>query len=368
MGSITQYVIFVIGLAVVLVGADLFVRAAIRLAALTKQSRLLIGLTVVALGTSAPELAIGVIGTIRGTADVGLGNIVGSNIFNLLFILGVAALIRPLVVNQKVIKRDIPILLVIGIGFFLMALDKRLQVAEAILLFGLLIGYLVYLSRVFLKREGTIAPELMEFSGERFSGKQLMWNLLLAVFAIFLLTLGSRWTVDSATSIAIHLGISELAIGLTLVAVGTSLPELATTLVAVRKNEPDLAMGNIMGSCIFNITLVPATMTLVKFAPLSLSDNMVYMDVPIMVLATLVCLPVFFSSYKISRPEGLLFLIYYAMFILLLFIRESSFTASGESGKIIIILGGFMVLATVITVTGRAFKYRRSLQKSGGDS
>jgi cation:H+ antiporter len=364
MESLMEYSKFVIGIALVLTGSKLFVQTAVKLSSLLGRSRLFIGLTVVAFGTSAPELAIGVFGVVNKNVGIGLGNVIGSNILNILFVLGLAALIRPIMVNRLTIKREIPILLGISIFFSLIALDGKISIFEAILMGTVLIGYLSYMSRVSRTGGDLNVHNKIEFAEMRGSGKTLAAKLSLIALAILLLAAGSHWTVKGAVSIALNLGVSELTIGLTIVALGTSLPEIVTSLMAIHKNEQDLAIGNVIGSCIFNLMAIPAVMTLVKFSPVTFGDDVIFLDLPIMILSVIVCLPVFFSEHRISRQEGLLFLAYYIVYVLMLYLRETAVPILKGPAVILGLLGIPMIMITLIIILSRALKYRHYLKNT----
>jgi cation:H+ antiporter len=368
MVPVEEYFKFILGLALVLVGSELFVGAAARLSALARRSRLFIGLTLVAFGTSAPELAIGVFGVLKEEVGVGLGNVVGSNILNILFVFGLTALIRPITVKNSIIKRDLPMLFGLGILFSLIALDGVIYLIEAFLLGGVMIVYLLYMTRVSKSRGHIQDSEKIKSLEMPMFGKRLSGILLLIVLAFLFLTIGSHLTVVGAVSIATGLGVSKLTIGLTLVAMGTSLPEIVTSLAAIRRKEQDLAIGNVIGSCIFNIIAIPAIMTMVESSRLPVDADIIFIDLPIMILAIIVCLPIFFSEHKISRQEGVLFLIYYAAYTLILYIRESTYTVLDKPVTILGVLGAPMIVFTMVIVSMRALEYRRFLKRTGGNS
>ena len=365
MEPLVEYLKFAIGLALVLAGSGLFVRTAVRLSSLLGRSRMFIGLTVVAFGTSAPELAIGVLGVVNKNTGIGIGNVVGSNILNILFVLGLAALIRPIIIRHRTIKREIPILLGISLFFSLLAFNGQISLIEAALMGCALIGYLIYIARFSRTSDDPDVYNIIEPSGKKASGMTLAIRTSLIAVSILLLAAGSHWTIKGAVSIAAGLGVSELTIGLTIVALGTSLPEIATSLMAIRKNEQELAIGNVIGSCIFNLLAIPAIMTLVKSSPLVIDSDVIHIDLPIMILSVVVCLPVFFSQHRISRQEGLLFLIYYAVYVLMLYLRESAISIQEEPKFILGILGVPMILISLIIVSIRAVKYRNHLKSSG---
>jgi len=350
---------FGLGLAVLLGSAELLIKNAVGLASTTGRSRLLIGLTVAAFGTSAPELAIGVVGIFEGKADIGLGNIVGSNIFNILIVLGFGALISPIIVNHKTIRRDIPILLGIYVLFFLLALNGRIGVVEAVLLLMILAAYLVYLSKISSERNVAVLPESQSGDNRKQSPANPAGKIFLIIVSVALLAGGSHLMVTGAVEIASRFGLSQLTVGLTIVAAGTSLPELATTLAAIRKGEHDLAIGNIMGSCLFNIIAVPAVMILLTASPLAISSDVLFTDLPVMILALVACLPVFFSGHRISRAEGILFIIYYVLYALILYLKSSPNAIPENYKSLFFFLAALILFITLATVSTRALKYRR---------
>lgn len=367
MESIQEYLIFAAGLILTLGGAEMFVRSAVGLATMTGRSRLLIGLTLVAFGTSAPELAIGVIGALRDQADIGLGNFVGSNIFNILFVLGLAALLRPITIDQKVVRREIPILLGLSALFLVLAANGRIGLIEAILFLTLLIGYLVYMARTITPPTEPTTADATKAPDHGHSGYHLVKDLVISLLSVGVLALGSHWMVDGAVAIAAGFGVSELIIGLTIMAIGTSLPEIATTLVAVRRREPDLAIGNVLGSCVFNIMAVPAVMAIVAGEPLAVAPEAIKVDLPIMLATVVACLPIFISDHRMSRAEGILFLIYYAAYGVTLYYRSTpGFPYSGH-GRAMILLLTPIIFVTLVIVLYRALR-PRSHAKTGEKS
>ncbi len=355
---IPDYLLFIAGLAILIGSADLLVRNATKAASAMGRSLLFVGLTITAFGTSAPELAIGITGVVGNKADIGLGNIVGSNIFNILFVIGLAALIRPIIITSRTIQRDIPIVLLTGILFFVLVLDGGIGVIDAVVLLFVLIGYLVYISRVSSEKNPLSKSGNTTAQDIHFSGRKMVGVLALIALSIVLLIIASRMMVTSAVSIAAGLGMTDFTIGLTIVAVGTSLPEIATSVTAVRKGEFELAVGNVMGSCLFNIVVVPSTMALLKAGQLSFATEAIHWDLPIMIAVVVVCLPIFFSGHLVSRKEGALFLGYYALYGATLFYRKTTEPNLGEYKTGLLLLVGGMLLITLIIVTVRAITYR----------
>jgi cation:H+ antiporter len=306
--------ILLAGLVLLIWGAELLVRGASRLAAAVGISPLIVGLTVVSFGTSAPELAVSVQSALAGQPDLVLGNVVGSNIFNVLFILGLSAMITPLVVSRQLVRLDVPLMIGASVLLLLLALNGRLGRLEGSILF---VGAVAYTGYLFW--QGRRAPSSGESAGSRDGtvgpgGRMWLRNLLLIAVGLAALIVGSRWLVDSATSIATALGVSDLVIGLTVVAVGTSLPEVATSVLASIRGERDIAVGNVVGSNIFNILVVLGVGSVVAPDGIEVSRAALEFDIPIMIAVAVACLPIFFSGYLIARWEGALFLAYYVAY------------------------------------------------------
>ncbi len=351
-------VAFIMGLVILLGSAELLVRNATILARLIGKSSLFIGLTIAAFGTSAPELAIGITGLLKGEVNIGLGNIVGSNIFNILCVLGLAAVVRPIMTKRLTVQRDIPILLATCLLFFLLTLDGAIGVVDSGVLLVVLVGYLVYLSRVSADQPG-VSREAKNSGEKAPSGLRIVFMLFLIVVSIALMMIASRFMVTGAIGIATRFGMSEFAIGLTIVAMGTSLPEIATTLAAVRQEQYDLAIGNVLGSCFFNIIAVPAAMAVISAGALPLAEEAIWVDIPIMVVATVALLPIFVSDHRLSRAEGVLFLAYYAVYVLMLYFRNASESILSEYQTELVLVAVPVIAITMSIITVRAVRQRR---------
>ena len=310
--SLMTLILLAVGLAILVFGAELLVRGASALAASLGISRLVIGLTVVAFGTSAPELAVSVMAAWKGQAGIALGNVVGSNICNVLLILGLSAVVAPLVVARQVVRLEVPIMIGTSLLLILFALDGNLVRWEGGLLFAGVIGYTVWTIRRSRRELRDLAEP--DAAAPPASGRTRQLAEILGGLA--LLVLGSKWLVDAAVIIARHLGVSDLVIGLTIIAVGTSLPELATSVLASWRGERDIAVGNVVGSNIFNILAVLGMTALV--APLPVPTVALTFDLPVMLAVAVACLPIFMAGYRINRWEGLLFLGYYGVYLLFL--------------------------------------------------
>jgi cation:H+ antiporter len=305
-------VLFVAGLGLLVLGAEWLVKGASRLAAAVGVSPLVIGLTVVAFGTSAPEVAVSVKSAWAGQPDLALGNVVGSNLFNVLFILGASASITPLAVASQLVRLDVPVM--IGLSFLTLALaaDGSLGRLDGALLFAGAIGYTAFQIRQSRKESAAIRDEFAQEYGPTRSSAAA--NLTYVAAGLVCLVLGSRWLVAGAVALARAFEVSELVIGLTIVAAGTSLPEVATSLLAAIRGEPDIAVGNAVGSNIFNLLAVLGVSALASPEGLPAPAALVRFDLPIMVAVAVACLPIFASGALIARWEGVLFLCYYAAY------------------------------------------------------
>jgi cation:H+ antiporter len=312
-----EYILLIIGLVLLVVGAEALVRGASGLAASAGVTPLVIGLTVVAFGTSAPELAVSTASSLSGQANIAVGNVVGSNTFNTLFILGLSALIVPLTVSSQLIRLDVPLMVFVSVLCWLFSLNGVVGRGEGICLFSGLVIYTVFLIRQSRRESQAVKDEFQkEYAAkEPFSFRLFAKNGMLIGLGLALLVLGSRWLVNGAVLIAQKLGVSDLVIGLTIVAAGTSLPELATSVVAGIRGERDIAVGNVVGSNIFNILSVLGLAAAVSPSGVAVSSQALRFDMPVMTAAAIACLPVFFTSRRISRVEGFIFLAGYIAYI-----------------------------------------------------
>jgi cation:H+ antiporter len=309
------------GLAGLALGGELLVRAASRLAALIGLSPLVIGLTVVAWGTSAPELAVSVQAGLAGRAELAVGNVVGSNIANVLLILGVCAAIAPLVVQAQIVRREVPIGIAAALAVFALAADGRLGRLDGLLLFAAMLAYTAYAVIQGRRETRAVSREYAQEFGpaSRPRGAGAIARELAILAAGFVaLVVGARWLVGSAVAIAEALGINEVVIGLTVVAIGTSLPELATSLVASVRGERDIAIGNAIGSNLYNLLAILGVACLVTPGGLIVSPGILRFDLPVMIAVASACLPVFFVGHRLERWEGGMFLGYYVAYLVYL--------------------------------------------------
>lgn len=339
----------VAGLVLLTVGAESLVRGAARLATMLGISALIVGLTVVAFGTSAPELAVSTQAAFAGTGELAVGNIIGSNIFNILFILGLSSLIVPLIAAEQLVRLDVPLMIAASIAFLLFALDGAISRVEGFVLVAAVIVYTLFLVRQSRRqREARVPGEVAELTAEVGSGwRPWAVNLALILVGLVLLVLGARWLVDAAVVIARAFGVSDLIIGLTIVAIGTSLPEVATSVMASIKGERDIAVGNLVGSNLFNILVVLGVSAVVAPAAIPVPAEALRFDLPVMVAVAVATLPIFFTGYRISRGEGALFFAYYLAYTTYLIMHATEHAALPRLETAMVY---FVIPLTVVTL------------------
>ncbi len=340
------------GLALLVTGAEVLIRGAARLAASFGVSALVIGLTVVAFGTSSPEIAVSVWAAYTGSGDLAVGNIVGSNIFNVLFTLGLCALIAPLGVSRQLVRLDVPVMIGVSALLLLFGLDRTISRLEGLLLLGGLVAYTVFV--IVTSRRETL-PMRAEYEKEFgvVESPSIPRNGLLVLVGLGLLVLGSRYFVTAATEIARLLGVSDLVIGLTIVAAGTSLPEVATSAVATVRGERDIAVGNIVGSNIFNLLLVGGAASALAAGGLGVADVAVRVDLPLMILVAVACLPVFFTGLRVDRWEGAMFLGYYVAYSIYLALSSTDHIALPVYGRV---MAQYVIPLTMVLLAGVSYR------------
>ena len=351
------FLMFIAGLAALVLGAELLVRGASRIAAALGISPLVVGLTIVAFGTSSPELAVSAGAAITGEGDLAIGNVVGSNIFNVLFILGLSALIAPLVVAQQLVRLDVPLMVVCSLLLLLFALDNEVSRAEGAALFVGVVAYTVFLIwQTHRERDARVVAEYAE-AYPVVTGHRWLLQTVSIVAGLALLVLGARWLVDSAVTFARYLGVTELVIGLTVVAAGTSLPEVAASVMAALKGERDIAVGNVVGSCIYNVLAVLGVTALVAPDGLAVAPSVLSFDLPIMIAVSIACLPILFTGYRIDRWEGAMFLAYYACYSAYLVLRTTEHALLEPFSTV---MGAFVLPITLLTLAVLGFRALRT--------
>jgi len=357
----------VVGVICLVAGAEFLVRGASSVATKLGVAPIVIGLTVVAFGTSAPEMAVSVSGALSGTADIALGNVVGSNTVNILFILGLSAAISGLSIEQRLLKFDIPLLIFISaVGYLLILNDSVSRVEGAVLFLGL-IAYTGWLLREALRSESPKVEKEYEEAIEAVEGstlfKSLPFQIFLVIAGLAILVLGSQLLVDSATDIATSLGVSELVIGLTVVAVGTSLPELATSVLAAIRGQRDIAVGNVVGSNIFNLLGVLGASAVVSDDGIPVNSEVIRLDFPVMLAATLVLLPICWNGFMIKKWEGALLAVFYVAYVTYLVMESGDSSAPDLYRTMLLIVVPLVMLA--FTTTGlQGWRRHRAAQRA----
>lgn len=300
------------GLGLLVIGGELLVRGASALALMLRISPLVVGLTVVAFGTSAPELAVSLQSAWLGSVDVAVGNVLGSNILNVLVVLGSSAVIMPLTVSSRLVRREVPLMVAVSLLLLLLGWDRRIGAMDGLILVTILLVYIVRLVLASRRETEAIQSSLVRaIPSENASSTGVWQSWLRLIVGLTLLVAGSRCLVSGAVTIAQSLEVSELLIGLTVVAVGTSLPEIVTTVIAVAHGERDIAVGNVVGSNLFNILCVVGFSSIVAPDGLTVSQTALMFDFPVMIAVAIVCLPVFLTGHEIARWEGCVFLVCY---------------------------------------------------------
>jgi len=342
------------GLGLLVAGGELLVRGASALAALLRISPLVIGLTVVAFGTSAPELAVSLQAVHAQSADLAVGNLVGSNIANVLLILGLSALIAPLTVSSRLVRFDVPLMVGASVLLLLLGLNGVVGTWDGVVLTALLAAYILWSIR-----EARAESDAGADATGSASRPSVLAQLALVAAGLALLSLGSDWLVDGSVAIARALGVAELLIGLTVIAVGTSLPELVTSLVAVVRNERDLAVGNVVGSNLFNILGVLGVTAVVTPNGVPVAPPALALDIPIMIAAAAACLPIFFTGHRIARWEGGLFFFYFLAYMAYLVLDSTAHAASEHFALVLLVFVMPLTLLTLILCSFRAWREGR---------
>jgi len=331
--------LFAIGLVALVGGAEVLVRGASRLATNLGVRPLVVGLTVVAFGTSAPELAVGVSSAFAGQADIALGNVVGSNIANILLVLGLAAVVAPMEAAIRAVRREVPLMIAASLLVWLMALSGHIDRVEGLLLVLAILGYTAFLVRATRREAIAVRAEFAaEFAVDAGRGLgAVAGHLALVLIGLVILVIGAEWIVDGAVAIAGSLGIPEVIIGLTVVAVGTSLPEIATSVLAGLRGHRDIAVGNVIGSCIFNLLMVLGVTAAVAPVPVAVSPELLSVDLPIMVAAALACLPILYTGGLVDRREGALLLGMYVLYIGYVLLVAAGQPSADAFGRVLVL-------------------------------
>ncbi|SFJ28558.1 Inner membrane protein YrbG [Terrisporobacter petrolearius] len=312
------YIILLFGFLLLIKGADFFVEGSSSIAKKFNIPSLIIGLTIVAFGTSAPEAAVSITAAIRGQNEMAIANVVGSNIFNILFVVGVTAMIKPIYVQKSTILKEFPFLLLSSIVLAILAYDVWFQGyneniltrADGLIFIALFIIFIYYLIDMAINSND-------ETSEENYKVMPLSKSILLSIGGLLGIIIGGNFVVNSASDIAMSLGMSENLVGLTIVAIGTSLPELATSIVAAKKGESDIAIGNAVGSNIFNILFVLGVSSCISNVPVQAEA---FTDMFVMIVSTIIVYVLAISNRKINKVEGMIIsLLYIAYFVFIIY-------------------------------------------------
>lgn len=312
MDVVVQILLLALGFLMLIKGADWFVEGASKIADKLGVPQLVIGLTIVAMGTSAPETAVSISAALKGSAEIAVGNVLGSNIMNILIILGITSIIIPLSVQKSTVKYELPFMIIITIIFTVLGLtDNVIGIGDGLILWGLFIIYLAYLFR--MAKKGQAVVEEVEENGKKDS---VLKMIVLIIVGAALIVIGSNVSVDAATELARIFGMSERLIGLTVVALGTSLPELVTSVTAGLKGKADIAIGNIVGSNVFNILFVIGTSALIT--PVVYQANFLVDSIVCVAVAALLLVCVLNKDNKLKRWGGITMLVCYAAYFVYL--------------------------------------------------
>jgi cation:H+ antiporter len=351
---LTHVLFFLLGLAALVAGAEALVRGASKIAMSLGISPLVVGLTIVAMGTSSPEIAVSVGAVLNGTTDIAVGNVVGSNVFNVLFILGLSAVITPLVVHSQIIRQEVPIMIGASVVLAVMVIDGSLSRAEAALLLALLVAYMVFLVRQSRAETAEIRDEYAS-AVQRNGAWDSHWAVqaLLIVAGLGLLVLGSEWLVNAAVAFARALGVSDLIIGLTIIAAGTSMPEVATSIMAAVRGERDIAVGNVIGSNTFNILGCLGLSGVVSADGLGMSPAVLNFDLWVMLAVAFACLPAFMLRNEIGRRRGLMFLAFYVAYVAYLILGAQDHDALDEFSAVML---SFVLPITIVTLVAMVIR------------
>lgn len=351
-----------LGMSALVLGAELLVRYAAKLALGFGVRPLIIGLILVAYGTGAPEIAIMIDGMLEEHSTIGIGNVIGTNILNILLILGFCALIAPIDIAQKLVKIDVSIMIVISAVFYIMAIDGMISLVDGWILLAGLIGYTVFTFMESRNERPEIENEYAQEFGQGTTRVSLGGRFLYILFifmGIALIVIGAHLTVIHASVLARSLGVSELIIGLTIIAIGTSLPEIVTAIMAMIRKEPDIATGMIVGSNIANILGVLGISIVVLQTPIPVPEAALNFDLPFMLIVSIVCFPIFLSGYKIERWEGAVLLILFALYMTYVFLNSSHHDSLPKINAILLIFSLPLIFATIVTLFKQNFQKDR---------
>lgn len=316
--SLISISLFTVGIGLLYAGAEALVKGSSRLALSIGIRPLIVGLTIIAAGTSSPEFAVSLFAAIKETKDIALGNIIGSNIANIGLVMGISAVIRPLKIQVNTVRKEMPFLIGALVLFYLLSIDQSIGLGDGLILFVGFIIFMVYLARMASSDRRYDTEFAKEISDYRINNKATLRYFFIALLGLAALLTGSYLIVKFAVVIAEALGVSQIVIGITMVAVGTSLPELAVSAVGAYRGHADLAVGNIVGSNLFNTLFVVALVSMLY--PIPVEASLLRFEYPVMLGLAIIFLPMMRTGFILNRWEGLALLIIYAAFIYFTFI------------------------------------------------
>ena len=343
--------LFIIGLGLLFLGGEFLVRGAVSLAVSIGISRLVVGLTVVAFSTSAPELAVSLQAAIAGQTDLAVGNVVGSNISNILLILGSSAMVAPLIVARQIVRIEVPMMIATAGIAYAMSLDGSVSRADGLAMLGLLAAYLLISLRLARQQAPDAACN---------TAKKPLNDVALIAAGVAMLVIGAHWLVNGAVAGARLFGVGELVIGLTVVAIGTSLPEFATSIIAARRGERDIAVGNIVGSNIFNVLSVLGLTAVLAPGGVPVPSAALAFDFPVMIAASVACLPIFLRRHEIARWEGAIFFGYYVAYAAYLHLNASRHAALPYYSGVMLWFVIPLTAITALIILARELRANRS--------
>lgn len=309
---ITQALILFAGLALLYIGSTLLVDGAASTAIMFAVRPIIVGLTIVSFATSAPELLVSLVAAYKGSGGISIGNIIGSNVINIALVLGISAIIKPVEIGSQIIKKELPYLLIVTLLFWFLCMDGLISRIDG----GIL---LVVLSIFLLWGIFTAKDSESESNASENRSFSILKNIAFIIVGIVMLAFGARFVVQEAIDIALKIGLSQTFIGISVVALGTSLPELATSAVAAAKGESDISVGNVVGSNLFNICLVMGVVGLLN--PMIIDKSLHYFQFPFMIFISLFLGGIAFRYKKITKSYGLIFIILFILYIIVSYIK-----------------------------------------------
>lgn len=346
------YILFTIGLIILLAGAEFLVSSSSKVAFRFGLSPVLIGITIVAFATSAPEIAVSVDAALAGESTMAIGNVLGSNVANILLILGLSALLSPVLISKRIIRLDIPIMIGITLLVYVLSLDQLISTLDGIILLIVFTAFMIFQIKQ-AKKEKLLEKNKPD---NEIIHKSLWVQIIWFLLGLALLVGGANLLVDNGVIIARTWGLSELVIGLTIIAIGTSLPEVATSVLAAYRGEQDLSVGNVIGSNIFNLLLVLGLSSIISSTGIEVPRSSLVFDFPFLIAVSIACIPIFFTGFEIARWEGGVFIGYYIAYLSYLILESTQHDLLNEFS---IVMGVFVIPITILTLIILVYRFWR---------